>query len=163
MYTSATRRSLASSLTFAAVPSTTRSKGSLALAAGRCRSCSLLSHAAQGEGSCRKHDAMSFSPRRLPVGEDGQLTRTPSRRSLQNTPQANFRLCEVALLGHRPWSARHGSVVQATGCFWTHVSARTPPQSISAPARKTSVFAPSSRTPRKKVLYVRVLFGSPEM
>src|SRR5215208_2915743 len=90
------------------------------------------------------------------------LPRTPSRRSSQNTPQANFRLCEIALLGHRHQSARHGSGDWATGCFGTHVSARTPPQSISAPARKTSVFASSSRTPRKKVLYVRVLFGSPE-
>src|SRR5215210_7920860 len=41
-------------------------------------------------------------------------------------------------------------------------SARTPPQSISIPVRKTSVLTPSSRTPRKNVLYVRVLFGSPE-
>ena len=49
-----------------------------------------------------------------------------------------------------------------TGCFGIHASARTPPQYISIPACKTSVFAPSSRTLRKNVLYVRVLFGSPE-
>jgi hypothetical protein len=73
-------------------------------------------------------------------------------RSSQTAPWTNFRLCEVALLDHHPRSARHGSGDWVTGCFGTHVSARTPPQSISAPARKTSVLAPSSRTPRKKVL-----------
>jgi hypothetical protein len=40
----------------------------------------------------------------------------------------NFRLCGVALLGHRPRSARHGNVVRATGCFWSHVSPAGPPQ-----------------------------------
>jgi beta-lactamase superfamily II metal-dependent hydrolase len=39
----------------------------------------------------------------------------------------NFRLCGVALLGHRPRSARHGNVVRATGCFWSHVSVIAPP------------------------------------
>jgi hypothetical protein len=91
-----------------------------------------------------------------------ELRRTPLWRSSQKAPQANFRLCEVALFGHYSRSVRRGREAWATGCFWTHVSARTPPQSISVPARKTSVLAPSSRTPRKKVLYVRVLFGSPE-
>jgi hypothetical protein len=54
--------------------------------------------------------------------------------------------------GYRPQSSPRESAALAAGCFETHVSARTPPQSISAPARKTSVLAPSSRTPRKKVL-----------
>jgi hypothetical protein len=94
--------------------------------------------------------------------EAPELPRTPFMRSSQPAPWTNFRLCEAALLDQRPRSARHGSGAWATGCFEPHVSARTPPQSISAPARKTSVFASSSRTPRKKVLYVRVLFGSPE-
>ena len=80
----------------------------------------------------------------------------------ENDLWANIRLCEVVSFGHHPQSGTHGSGAWATGCFETHVSARTPCQSISAPARKTSVLAPSSRTPRKKVLYVRVLFGSPE-
>jgi hypothetical protein len=84
------------------------------------------------------------------------------RPTSENPPWTKFRLCEVALLDHCPRSAHHGSGAWATGCFQTHVSARTPPQSINAPVRKTSVLAPSSRTPRKKVLYVRVLLGSPE-
>src|SRR5215218_5115385 len=62
---------------------------------------------------------------------------------------------ELSLISeNRPPSASVGRAI---------TSARTPPQSISAPARKTSVLAPSSRTPRKKVLYVRVLFGSPDV
>jgi hypothetical protein len=51
-----------------------------------------------------------------------ELTRTPSRRTSQNAPQTNFRLCEVGLLDHRPRSARHGSESWATGCFGTHAS-----------------------------------------
>ena len=48
-------------------------------------------------------------------------------RSSENSPWANFRLCEVALLGHHPRSARHGSVVRATGCFETNASFHPPP------------------------------------
>jgi hypothetical protein len=51
---------------------------------------SLSFRAAQGEGGHRKHDATSFSWRRLPVGEDGRLPRTPSRRSSQNAPSETF-------------------------------------------------------------------------
>ena len=82
--------------------------------------------------------------------------------TIENVSQANFRHCEVALLDHHPLPTPARIEAPATGCFETHVSALTPPQSISTPVRKTSVVAPSSRTPRKKVLYVRVLFGSPE-
>src|SRR5215213_11932883 len=61
---------------------------------------------------------------------------------------------ELSLISeNRPPSASVGGPI---------TSALTPPQYISIPARKTSVSAPSSRTPRKNVLYVRVLFGSPE-
>jgi hypothetical protein len=70
----------------------------------------------------------------------------------ENALWTNFRLCEAALLVHRPRSATHGSGAWATGRFGTHASARTPPQSINAPVRNISVLAPSSRTPRKKVL-----------
>ena len=99
-----------------------------------------------------------------------RTSENPSRRSSQNAVwqkfamlfMDDFRHCEVALLGDRHRSATHESVAWATGCFETHVSARTPPQSKSIPALKTSVCAPSSRTPRKKVLYVSVLLGSPE-
>lgn len=41
-------------------------------------------------------------------------------------------------------------------------SARTPPQSMSIPARTTSRSEPFSRAARRKVLKVRVPFGSPE-
>src|SRR5215203_3318925 len=43
----------------------------------------------------------------------------------------------------------HGIAPPRAGCFGTHASARTPPQSICMPARSTSTFKPSSRTPRK--------------
>jgi hypothetical protein len=45
----------------------------------------------------------------------------------QKAPWTNFRFCEVALLGNRTRSATHASGAWATGCFQTHVSARTPP------------------------------------
>jgi hypothetical protein len=51
-----------------------------------------------------------------------ELPRTPSRRSSQNTPQTNFRLCEVALLGHHPRSARHGSTEREFFHLGVHVS-----------------------------------------
>ena len=42
-----------------------------------------------------------------------ELRRAPSWRSSQNAPWTNFSLCEVALLGHRLRSARHGSRARA--------------------------------------------------
>src|SRR5215212_3852306 len=50
----------------------------------------------------------------------------PARTS-ENFPWTNFRLCEVVSFGHHPQSETHGSGAWATGCFGTHVSARTPP------------------------------------
>jgi hypothetical protein len=49
----------------------------------------------------------------------------------------DFRLCEVALLDHRPQPARHGSGDWATGCFGTHVSASAPPASSLLPPAYT--------------------------
>jgi len=58
----------------------------------------------------------------LPCGSGRGIYARPCVRTSVNTPQAKIRLCEVALLDHRPRSARHGSIVRATGCFGTHVS-----------------------------------------
>jgi hypothetical protein len=44
------------------------------------------------------------------------------RRSSQNMPQAYFRLCEVALLGHRPRSAGHGSRARVFYQLWGFVT-----------------------------------------
>src|SRR5215208_6496255 len=52
---------------------------------------------------------------------EAELLRTPYTRSSQNTPQTNFRLCEVALLGHYPRSARHGSTGRKVFHFGVHV------------------------------------------
>jgi hypothetical protein len=51
-----------------------------------------------------------------------ELRRTPFRRSSQIAGKANFRLCEVALLGHYPRSARHGSTGREFFHFGVHVS-----------------------------------------
>src|ERR671910_3848573 len=48
--------------------------------------------------------------------------RTPLWLSSQNLPCTKFRLCEVALLGHRPRSARHGSTGREVFHFGVHVS-----------------------------------------
>src|SRR5215208_740395 len=53
---------------------------------------------------------------------EAELLRTPYTRSSQNTPQTNIRLCEVALLGHYPRSARHGSTGREIFHFGVHVS-----------------------------------------
>src|SRR5215204_868347 len=60
---------------------------------------------------------------------------------------------ELSLISeNRPPSASVGGPI---------TSALTPPQYMSIPARKTSVSAPSSRTPRKNVLYVSCCSGLP--
>src|SRR5215208_2465542 len=59
---------------------------------------------------------------------EAELLRTPYTRSSQNTPQTNIRLCEVALLGHRPRSARHGSTGREVFHFGVHVSKNPLPQ-----------------------------------
>jgi hypothetical protein len=51
-----------------------------------------------------------------------ELLRTPSMRSSQKAPQANIRLCGVALLGHHPRSARHGSVARSRLHFLGYVT-----------------------------------------
>jgi acetamidase/formamidase len=55
-------------------------------------------------------------------------------RSFEISQQANFRLCEVALLGHRSRSATHESEPWAIGCFGTHASAKAPPARATAKA-----------------------------
>jgi hypothetical protein len=45
-------------------------------------------------------------------------------RSSQNAGNANFRLCEVALVGHYPQSARHGSTGREFFHFGVHVSVK---------------------------------------
>ena len=42
----------------------------------------------------------------------------------------NFRIGEVALLGHRHRSARRGTVARATGCFGTHADVIAPPTDL---------------------------------
>ena len=42
--------------------------------------------------------------------------------TLESAPWTNFRLCEVALLGHHPRSARHGSTEREFFHFGVHVS-----------------------------------------
>jgi hypothetical protein len=51
-----------------------------------------------------------------------ELLRTPSMRSSQNAGKANFRLFEVALLGHYPRSARHVSTGREFFHSGVHVS-----------------------------------------
>jgi hypothetical protein len=71
------------------------------------------------------------------------------RPTSENSPWTNIRLFEVALLGHHPRSARHGSVVRATGCFETYVSVLTfiatvlpPPPSAAQGLFRHGVYEP---------------------
>src|SRR5918995_6260242 len=76
------------------------------------------------------------------------LFQTVSIRSSRSCSWTTFRPYEVSLLDHHLLSAPLGIATPKAGCFGTHASALTPPQSISIPALNTSVLAPSSRTPR---------------
>src|SRR5215208_6180775 len=71
-----------------------------------------------------------------------ELLRTPYRRSSQKAPLANFRGCEGTLLDHRPRSARHGSVVQATGCFQTHASVLSAGQKNARRSKENCIQGP---------------------
>jgi hypothetical protein len=104
--------------------------------------------------------------RRSPAFPGGGITgsccreRTGVRRSSAPT---NFRPWPLALFGHHPRSAKHGSGAWTTGCFGAHAPLRPPPQrpklgrpippfaspSIRAVAHQTPQSRWDSRSPRK--------------
>jgi hypothetical protein len=57
----------------------------------------------------RRAERQATIRRAIEAEQDLKWGRLSARRSSQNTPQANFRRCGVALLGHHPRSARHRS------------------------------------------------------
>ena len=73
--------------------------------------------------------------------------RTPSRRSSQNAPWPNVRLCEGALLDHHPWSARHGIQERAFCQLRGFVTTMPSRESTPLLRRKSTTLGPSSGRP----------------
>src|SRR5215208_54095 len=82
----------------------------------------------------------------------------------ENDLWANIRLCEVALSGHRPRSARHGSTGREAFHFGVHVSGNSQSSTLqpSASARRGKAQALRTALLRRRSLPAGFLADGPQ-
>jgi hypothetical protein len=94
--------------------------------------------------------------RRSPAFPGGGIIRSHCRERTgvrRSSAPANFGTWPVALFGHHPRSAKHGSGAWTTGCFGAHAPLRPPPQRLKLgrpilPFASLSIRAVAHRTPQ---------------